>query len=404
MVATKNLKFITQARLSEKIENHFKFMRWDKKVNHNFNNYNYTDWYKWEWEKKETFKISSNAFISRDLTEANFQNSDVTLMSFQDTILKWADFRWSIYNSRQFSKTQLKDIILTDRDHKKYQEKKKIMNENNILKEKVSQKDEVLASTSKTQIHKLTGSFEELEHRFRVEERQWLIIWFILFMCLLLFLSIPIFDIFAYQYTYKIILLAILFIIGLIWSSIIAIATANMQDEVKEQKVSPQLNRVTNKKITEQWKLFIYNLWRFIKNILTGLKKFFIPAIVFWPLYIYFIKYIVELEEPTESIFDLSSQYILLPLWLLLSSFLYFCIFRYSKVSQLRIENQNKVALLHWLIAIKADTDEWMSKSRYYDNIADVVFTKVYNSKTADQNLPIDKIIDIIKIIDQRWK
>lgn len=143
----------------------------------------------------------------------------------------------------------------------------------------------------------------------------------------------------------------------------------------------------------------------FYKKHIDRIKKILYPCYcILTVIYIYFIKYIVELEEPTESIFDLSSQYILLPLWLLLSSFLYFCIFRYSKVSQLRIENQNKVALLHWLIAIKADTDEWMSKSRYYDNIADVVFTKVYNSKTADQNLPIDKIIDIIKIIDQRWK
>ena len=97
--------------------------------------------------------------------------------------------------------------------------------------------------------------------------------------------------------------------------------------------------------------------------------------------------------------FKRDSKYWLFPFWILLSSFLYFSIYQYSKAKQLRIENQNKVALLHWLQALRSDTTEWMEKWRFYDNIANVVFTKVYNSKEKEQNLPIDKLIEVVNII-----
>ena len=45
-----------------------------------------------------------------------------------------------------------------------------------------------------------------------------------------------------------------------------------------------------------------------------------------------------------------------------------------------------------------SDTSTWMEKWRFYDNIANVVFTKVYNWKDVHNNLPIDKLIEIVKL------
>ena len=81
---------------------------------------------------------------------------------------------------------------------------------------------------------------------------------------------------------------------------------------------------------------------------------------------------------------------------MLLTTILYFSIYQYSKAKELRIENQNKIALLHGFQAINAN-ELITNKEIFHQNIADVVFTKAYREKNP-QNLPIDKVIDLIKI------
>ena len=95
----------------------------------------------------------------------------------------------------------------------------------------------------------------------------------------------------------------------------------------------------------------------------------------------------------TKFIVYYSYQYI--PSIVLVFTALYFSCFQYTKAKHLRIENQNKVALLHWFQALRAEDWEWVEKALFYDNIANVVFTKVYNKKVSN-DLPVDKLIDTV--------
>lgn len=68
--------------------------------------------------------------------------------------------------------------------------------------------------------------------------------------------------------------------------------------------------------------------------------------------------------------------------------------YQYSKAKQLRIENQNKIAILHWFQALRAEKWDWVENWRFYDNIANVVFTKVYSKKVSN-DLPVDKLVEL---------
>jgi len=291
------LKFITQDEIEEKIKNHLLILRWGNDLDDDFSWYHFTNWVSWKDTKDEkkyyinnkifeernlewcifinsvfwvwyNFSYADNldlsfmnanadnldfSFMNANLKNADFKNSKIKDVYFHWAILDWVDIRWAKYNTDTFSKEQLDTMILTDEDYNKYEEKKKLENENKELKKDVTEKNEVLKNTSEKQTNLLTQSFEKLEKQFLLEEKRWLVTSFIIFIFLLLFFfSIPILDIFVSKIT---------------------------------------------------WEL----------------------------------------------------KYLLLPLWVLLSTFLYFSIYQYSKSKKLRIENSNKIALLHWFSAIRAD-------------------------------------------------
>lgn len=400
------LKFITEDEIEEKIKNHLLVLRWEKKLDNDFSWYNFTNWIKWKNTKDEKeYNIdcrifedrnleSSNfsnstfwewinsiwydesfSFKNSNLKEVNFKNSKIKNVNFSFANLEWADIRWAEYNTNTFSKEQLATMILTDIDFEKYQ-KKKLEKENKELKKDVTEKIEVIKNTSEKQTNLLTQSFEKLEKQFLLEEKRWLVISFILFTCLLFFFSIPILDIFMYWYTYKIIFWGIIVIIWLIFWTTAMLSSLDLDDiELKNEKI---------------W--FFKELWFIFKS--------------WWGIIIYILLVIFLLNNllnkvwiPEKSVFNLETKYALIPLWILLSTFLYFSIYQYSKSKKLRIENSNKIALLHWFSAIRADTWKDIDKWRFYDNVANVVFDKVYPDKEI--NLPIDKIIDLAKIINK---
>lgn len=393
-------KFITNEELKEKIKNHLLSLRWEKNIEHDFSWYYFWDWTSWTWKnKKEYFlhEVFENANLSKvdfrdseiilnfkntNLEESDFRWAKLKLCNFIRSNLKWADLRWAEYNTSNFTDAQLWSMILTDNDYNEYQEKKKLEKENKKLKKEVKIKGKTLKNTSDKQTDILTKSFEKLENNFLLEEKQWLIISFVVFMSLLFLLLIPVFDIFAYEITHKLILWWLILIIWIIWTVTIMLATVNInRDEEKEEWF---------------WRI-IYNT---VKNIWNRFKrKWFIILIFLW-IYMWIIKFINWVSIPEKSVFNIDSKFVLLPIWILLTSFLYFSIYQYWKSKKLRIENGNKVALLHWFIAIKSDTWTDMRKWRFYDNVADVVFSKIYSWK--ENNLPVDKILDIIKLIDRK--
>lgn len=382
------LKFLTEEEIKEKIKNLNLSQRWEVWLDIDFSWYYFWDWIKNEWNKNEIrYYISKDIFKWLDLSWADFSNSKISSLIFYWTNLsltnfkwaefngkidvftnfEWADFRWenTKYDIQNFSDKQKKQIIFTDDDYEKYQEK--LEKENKELKE-------ITKNTSEEQTNKLTESFEKLENRFLKEEIRWLFISFIWFFSLLFFFAIPILDMFAYQYTYKIIFWAIIVIIWLIFTIATTAALANLpKDENKNN--------------------FWLEMWLFIKK--------------WWPIIIYMIlvktwldSYLKTLTIPNSPIFNVDKNFALIPFGLLLVTFLYFSIYQYSKSKKLRIENQNKVALLHWFIALRTDTWTDYKKELFYNNIANVVFDKIYQGK--ENNLPIDKIIDLVKLLEKR--
>ena len=255
--------------------------------------YIYWYWIDWLWINAKNFWVNYNIFSWLDLEKSNFENSsfeecftenfgEYLNISFQWTnlkeanfkntnllewadfrwaYLKWADFRWAKFKTDTFSDEQLDDMILTDEDYKKYQEKKKLEEENKKLKKDVKKKENTIKNTSEKQINKLTESFEKLEHNFWVEEKRWLLISFIIFVCLLFFLSIPIFDIFMYSYTYKIIFWWIIVIIWLIVSVTTMIASIDIPEEKK-------------------WKWIFKEIWSFASDTVVLLPTW---TKYFWP-------------------------------------------------------------------------------------------------------------------------
>lgn len=94
-----------------------------------------------------------------------------------------------------------------------------------------------------------------------------------------------------------------------------------------------------------------------------------------------------------------NAYFIIIPIVILFLTLLYFSVVQYSKSKKLRIDNQNKIALIHGMMAIKADTTN-MDKEKFYDKIADIVFDRVHHEK--EENLPLDKIIQLIKAINPK--
>lgn len=428
------LKFITQDEIEEKIKNHLLILRWEKNLDDDFSWYYFWEWVEWKGTKNEKYhELKYDIFEWRDLQkinfensefnrwwwylkwkfwenernnslkvsfkesnlkEANFKNTKIKNVSFISAILDWADIRWAEYNTNTFSKEQLATMILTDIDFEKYQEKKKLEKENKELKKDVTEKIEVIKNTSEEQVKLLTQSFEKLETQFLLEEKRWLFISFIVFFSLFLYLFVPILDLIAFKYMPKILVIILIIILALIISTILAIFNKwEKKNIVRKEYINMEFN------FKKMFYTFFKNIWILFYNSIHLLKKVLFEFLILFIPSIFLFNILLLIPEPSKSVLTWDLKYILLPLWILLSTFLYFSIYQYSKSKRLRIENSNKIALLHWFYAIRTDTWKDMDKWRFYDNVANVVFDKVYPDK--EYNLPIDKIIDLAKIINK---
>lgn len=419
------LKFITQDEIEEKIKNHLLILRWEKDLDNNFSWYHFTNWLEWiDTKNEKEYNIYYKIFEERNLESSNFSNStfwkgvdnylDDKNFSFRNSNLKdsdfkkakiknvdfkwanleWVDIRWTDYNANTFSKEQLTTMILTDEDSEKYQEKKRLEKENKELKKDVTQKIEVIKNTSEEQTKLLTQSFEKLEKQFLLEEKRWLCISFIIFFWLFLYLFIPILDLIAFKYMPKILIIILIAILTLIIATILAFFNNwEKKNIIRKKYINIEFN------FKKMFYTFFKNIWILFYNSFHILKKVLFELLILFITSIFLVNILLLIPEPSKSVLTWDLKYILLPLWILLSTFLYFSIYQYSKSKKLRIENSNKIALLHWFYAIRTDTWKDIDKWRFYDNVANVVFDKVYPDK--ESNLPIDKIIDLAKIINK---
>ncbi|QFR39353.1 pentapeptide repeat-containing protein [Candidatus Gracilibacteria bacterium 28_42_T64] len=427
------LLFITQEEIEEKIKNHLLLLRGAKNLDNDFSGYYFGNWIQGkDTENEKTNNIINTIFENRnlqfslfsgsifengidsigyngafsfknsDLEESDFRNIKLGNINFKGAILEGADFRGADYNTNIFSQEQLNNIILTDDDYNKYQEKKKLEEENKKLKTVVKKKNEVIKSTSDKQTNILTQSFEKLEEQFLLEEKRWLLISFMIFFGLFLYLFVPILDIIAFKYMPKILIIILIAIIGLIIGTIIGIFTKGDGYKIKRKEY---IKLYKNKKSSlyvktlKNFKILFKNIGILIFNSFHIFKKVLLDFGIILLFSIFLTNILYLIPEPENSILTGDLKFILLPLGILLSSFLYFSIYQYSKSKKLRIENSNKIALLHGFSAIRSDTGKDMDKGRFYDNVANVVFDKVYPDKEI--NLPVDKIIDLAKIINK---
>lgn len=360
-------KQLSHEELDKRINNHLLFLRWnnDENLDHNFSNCiiddNYSELLSWI-----------------DLTNSDFSNSELRNVTFNNSILDWAKFEWAkfIYSDfwnasmiwtdlrwlewfnsqNSLNLKQKEEVILTDKDYDNFI---KINKQN----KKIENQSEILESVSDNHSEKLINSFKDLEDKFRKEENNWLEILQITFLTLFLVSLIPILDFFFHDIIAYFVFL-ILFIIIIIFIG----AFFYIKDYEKPTSKQP---------------LKIKNVFYFIITIILTINT---------------VKLTLDIKL-SNNLFSDWNIIIFSPILVLLSTLLYFSVFQYSKSKKLRIENQNKVALLHWYLSIKATKWDWMDKWRFYNNIANVVFSKVYETKESDKNLPTDQIIDIIKLI-----
>ncbi len=287
------------------------------------------------------------------------------------------------------------------------------------LKGKVSKQEWKIANTSKKEVNKLIEGFIDLRDSFEKEEFKWLTYSFIVFLSLLFLLLIPVVDIFAYQYTYKIIFWGIMFVVWLLLllpSLYIFASNDDLKNinEVPSDKKKPNEESQKNKKnqkkrnkVLEFIRRNIIRIWKkldFVMFLWKSFKKGWFLILYVLILFLSLTTFLDWLSAPIKPVFWFEPRLSLIPIWVLFSSVLYFSVFQYGKAKKLRIENQNKVALLHWFIAIRTDNWDEISKSRFYDNVANVVFTKVFESKNSELNFPMDKALDIIRSLAEKNK
>lgn len=382
---SENLKTITIEEIEQKIHDHQLWLKWDsedkradfsgydfneliesinnQKISNDLKNilskraYSVFSWKNLSNSIFEWSNLTSFMFLWTNLKNANFQNTNLKWCLFQDANLSLTDFRNATsFDFSRFNENQIRDAIFTS---KEFEEK---------TSKKLKTQEKIIDNTKEEQTDLLIEGFNKIREDFSFEEKRWLMLSFIWFLNLFLLSLIPILDIIAYQYIYKIIFwwLILITFIFIAWS--ILIAGTALEDQQENEKLS---------------------IWQWIKKwwqeICTAILIYFI-----------LITIVKTLWEPSNSIFNIEMKYCLIPFWILFSTFLYFSIFQYSKAKELRIENQNKIALLHGFQAINAN-ELITNKEIFHQNISDVVFTKAYKEKNP-KNLPIDKVIDLIKI------
>lgn len=377
----KGFRKITQEELDEILEKHRLYLKdWNEK---NKADLSYTDFrnisLKWKnlekvnlvgsnlseiWSLQERITYSDNILYLLDWTDfskANLTDTNVKWLNFRLADVNGAVFIWSNYKSNQFSEQQLNLIIETEEWLQK-----KIWE----LEQKISIKDKAIKNIWDKRTEELKEWFEILKQNYANEERKWLVISITIFLVLITSAFLPILFAIWLKWAEKIVIYFILAIFAIIYAFLWA-------EEWKNNKNEDWFEKIINNNKTA----------RIILSIVTFIWLVILIQYAIWN---------TNMNLP----FDYTRLIPFLPFEIISLTFLYFCIYQFSKAKNLRIEQQNKIAVVSWyqaLIAQEELTWKEVRLSYFLPNISDVLFCKV-NEKN-DNNLPIDKVVEVAKLI-----
>lgn len=363
--------------------------------------------------KKDEF-VKNRKFIFRDCKLENLDLSELknTKFYFSNSELKNINFsylpvrenEWHFSNSKfqniNFIGCDDSKISLTpqQREESYFSEGEKIKYfSNNETKESffkverekeaVKEKNEDFQRKEKSRAKK---GIEKLEEGFSIEEKTWLsrsviiflVLSFISLYSLFVFLGIDNVDL-LYQR-----ILGFLFVLFMVVVTLRDYKTNILSS--KEKGITKYFN----------WQLLILIPLSLFGLLLLVLLVMFISAIVSG-----FVT--MNTLLPTDKIIEVESintPYMVIPFILLLFTSLYFSIYQYSRAKNLRIENQNKVALMHEfnILDLQKESNEKEEKMKsILPKYADIIFSKAIPSKN-EKNLPLDEIIRLAEIFNKK--
>lgn len=227
--------------------------------------------------------------------------------------------------------------------------------EDDIVKEEEKEQN-FIAIRWESRKNEMLKIFQELLNNYKIEETRWLIVLIGLFIFLLLNWFILFLSAFEFKYIPQIFYFISCFFLWFIFI-IIEILTSN-----KAEKNNP------------------------IKEIC---------VIIFFTLSI-LIVYHKFIKDLSYTSFNLKDKYFnLLPFILSIWIFVYFTSYQYSKSKNLRIEYENRIAIMNWYLGLQDMQENYIEL--FSAKAADIVFSKAIPDKW-DKNLPIDEILSILKL------
>lgn len=381
MATKKQLKQLSQAELNNIIGEHFFYIKWDstKKADLSYIDFN---WHSLAWKDLQWANLEWSDFtniIGPSLSAVNFENANLRWANllwvyFHDANLRWAILIWAKFTPEYLSEKQKNEAIFTEEQLKAHET---IIKDLNIQqKETIKEKNVVIENIWNIRTNELQKEFINLKNNYWDEERRWLAVSITIFIILIMFTLIPISLYIWLIWAEKIIFSFVILVILLIYSFIIAVSDTYRP----------------NKSFFDKIDVFIEN---------NSLIKVFTSLVFSW--WIYYLYTNLKFDKAIEVDYKVLLPF--LPFEIICLTFLYFCIYQFSKAKNLRIEQQNKIAIISWyqaLIAQEELTWKEVRMNHFLPNIADVLFCKA-NEKN-DQSLPFDKALEIAKLVKDTTK
>ncbi len=283
------------------------------------------------------------SFINSDLSNSTFTNTTLKGVCFKNSNLKHIDLNGAklfktifigVENFPKLSKEQKKNVIFSEEQRRLYEENK--------------QQKQTIEGIGKEQTKKLLSGFQTLKDDFGKEEKKWFLI---LLFAFLLFINFNLlFSLFALGVALSE-LLGLFFGINLSFLGVLLIVFL-------KNIITFEIRKSILNKTFKIYKIFYifyipnlkYSTYFLLINM--GGLIFFL---FFSSLQIFTGKYDFSFAQNIEI--SSNNFPLILPLVITLFSFLYFSVHQYSKAKNLRIENQNKIALIHGYQAFQAESD-----------------------------------------------
>jgi len=447
----KELKILTQEKVDEIIKNHLLYLRWESEEykadfsNCDLSQWIYGDWETWKWFikinsvnlewvnfintdlryieftnskiKKADFSLANLKWINfnwsnlewaifmwADLTnaeltnsilnESNFSWADLLKANFDWSNLEWAVFIWAGYSVWQLSKKQQEQAILIKDDLKNYKLTKTLKEQRNAI----SQLNKELKETSDEKTEDFKEWFEKIVEDYSLDERRWLWVIIILFIDIIWIALIPALE--HFNIWWKNVLMSLLFF-TIFFFMLFLFIIWNWNNKIEVKKEFPWWKK---------W--FLY--WKITFNfICEWIYVAFIWIIILWVTLLPFLTWI---ENFINSLKNNSTQKLLtnwnsIDIWnylcfltieIALIAFLYFAVSQFSKAKKIRIENENKVALVDFFQALRANNNP--EEMKYFlPNFANILVSKASTDK-KDKELPIDEVVKLASTIAKNIK